>query len=219
MAEHIEESELAFYAFDPAGVPEDRRGPIAEHIAQCGACRATYDFFAVAEEDLSDADVWERTIGSATRESLMAYAARIAAEDEEAEELLRPMFDAPARVAWANLSRQKRFLHGGVVRQLNARALALRESEPLDALTFADAAISIAEALPDDTYPAKAIYELRGKAWEHRAVAQQVLGDFAAAFDSLARAERAHKQLASPAFGLAAVAEPCGRLLLPAAVR
>jgi len=204
--EHIPESELAVYAFDPAAVPEERRNAVIKHLAACAACRATHDFFAVAEDDLGDADVWERTMGSATYESLMAYAARIAAEDEEAEELLKPLFDAPARVAWSNLHRQKRFLRGGVVRRLNAQALKTRESEPLDALTFAEEAIAIAEALPDDTYPAKAIYELRGKAWEHRASAQMFLGDFAAALDSLARAERAHKRLASPAFGLAAVA-------------
>jgi len=206
MAEHIAESDLAFYAFDPAAVPEERRRAIESHTAECAECRAKFDFFAVAEEDLGDADVWERGMGSATRESLMAHAVRITEEDEAAKELLEPLFHVPARVAWANLHRQKRFLTGGVVRQLNARALALRESEPLDALTFADAAIAVAEALPDDTYAGKAIYELRGKAWEHRAVAQTVMGDFTAAFDSLARAERAHKQLASPAFGLAAVA-------------
>lgn len=206
MGDHIAESELAVYAFNPAAVAPERGAAIAEHIAECAACRSTHDFFAVADEDLSDADVWERSVGSATRESLMAYAARIAEEDAEAEELLRPLFDAPARVAWRKLQQQKRFLTGGIVRQLNARALALRENEPLDALTFAEAAITIAEALPDDTYPAKAIWELRGKAWEHRAVAQTVLGEFNAAFDSLGRAERAHKHLASPAFGLAAVA-------------
>lgn len=206
MAEHIAESELAFYAFDPAAVSDERRRAIESHTAECAECRAMFDFFAVAEEDLGDADVWERGMGSATRESLMAHAARITEEDKAAKELLEPLFHVPARIAWANLHRQKRFLTGGVVRQLNAHALALRESEPLDALTFADAAIAVAEALPDDTYAGKAIYELRGKAWEHRAVAQTVMGDFTAAFDSLARAERAHKQLASPAFGLAAVA-------------
>lgn len=201
--EHIPESELIVYAFDPAAVPAERRRAIVAHTAECAACRTTYDFFAVAEDDLSDADVWERSMGSATHESLMAYAARIAEEDEEAEELLGPLLDAPARITWRI---EKRFLTGGVVRRLNAQALRLRESEPLDALAFADAAIAIAEALPDDTYPAKAIYELRGKAWEHRASAQMFLGDFAAALDSLTRAERAHKRLASPAFGLAAVA-------------
>jgi len=161
MAEHIAESELAIYAFDPAAVSDERRRTIESHTAECAECRANFDFFAVEEEDLGDADVWERGMGSATRESLMAHAARVTEEDNEAKELLKPLFDAPARVAWANLHRQKRFLSGGVVRQLNARALALRESEPLDALTFADAAIAVAEALPDDTYRAKAIYELR----------------------------------------------------------
>src|SRR6185436_3620978 len=81
--EHIPESELAVYAFDPAAVPEERRNAVIKHLAACAACRATHDFFAVAEDDLGDADVWERTMGSATYESLMAYAARIAAEDEE----------------------------------------------------------------------------------------------------------------------------------------
>jgi tetratricopeptide (TPR) repeat protein len=204
--EHMTESELAFYAFDSAAVPEDRRRAIETHTAECAECRAMRDFFAVAEDDFSDGDTWERGMGSATREALMAYAARIAEEDTAAEELLRLMFDVPARIAWANPHRQKKYLNGGVVRQLNARALALRESEPLDALTFADAAIAIAEALPDETYPGRAIYELRGKAWEHRAVAQTVLGEFGAALDSLDHAERAHKHLASPGFGLAAVA-------------
>ncbi|MEA2235532.1 MAG: hypothetical protein QOC81_256 [Thermoanaerobaculia bacterium] len=204
--DHIPESELAVFAFDPDAMPEPRRSVINRHTAECAACRSTLDFFMVAEDDLSDVDVWEPVMGSATHDALMSYAARIADEDREAEELLQPLFDAPAQAAWLNLSTKKRFLSGGVARRLSSHAHSVCESEPLDALTFADAAISVAEALPDDTYPANAIYELRGTAWKERANAQRFLGQFPEALESLLRAERAYKRLASPSLGLSTVA-------------
>src|SRR5205823_12094492 len=122
--------------------------------------RATRDFFAVAEEDLSDVDMWEPIAGSATRESLAAYAERIANEDEEAEELLAPLFAAPGKAAWTNLLAQQHFRTGGVVRRLSAHAHEVCQNEPLAALIFADNAITAAEALTDDTYPEKAVYKL-----------------------------------------------------------
>jgi tetratricopeptide (TPR) repeat protein len=204
--DHIPESELAIFAFNPDAMPEPRRSVITRHTAECATCRTTLDFFAVAEDDLSDVDVWEPVMGSATREALMSYAARIAEEDREAEELLQPLFDAPARAAWTNIHTQKRFLTGGVVRRLSGHAHSICEDEPLDALTFADAAISVADALRDDTYPAKAVYELRGTAWKERANAQMLLGEFSEALDSLSRAERAYRRLTSPSLGLSTVA-------------
>jgi tetratricopeptide (TPR) repeat protein len=211
--DHVPESELAIFAFDPDAMPEPRRSIITRHTAECATCRTTLDFFAVAEDDLSDVDVWEPVMGSATREALMSYAARIADEDSEAEELLKPLFDAPAKAAWTNLHMQKRFLSGGVARRLSAHAHSVCDNEPLDALTFADAAVSVAEALPDDTYPAKAIYELRGTAWKERANAQRLLGECPEALESLLRAERAYKHLASPSLGLSIVALVRGYVL------
>jgi len=204
--DHVSEDELALYAFSSEAVPPERRIAIERHVAACISCRATRDFFAVAEEDFGDADVWERVAGSATRESLVAYAGRIAEEDEEAEELVRPLLDAPGKTAWMNLLAQRRFRTGGVVRKLTNHAASIADSEPLGALTFADAAISIAEALPDDVYPARAVYEIRGRAWEKRGYAQCMLGEFKAALESLAHAEHLYKRLASPWLGLARVA-------------
>jgi tetratricopeptide (TPR) repeat protein len=211
--DHIPESELVVFAFDPDAMPEPLRSVITRHTAECATCRSTLDFFAVAEDDLSDVDVWEPVMGSATHEALMSYAARIAEEDREAEELLQPIFDAPAKAAWMNLHTQRRFLSGGVARRLSAHAHSVCESEPLDALTFADAAISVAEGLPDDTYPAKAIYELRGTAWKERANAQRFLGQYPEALESLLRAERAYKHLTSPSLGLSTVALVRGYVL------
>ena len=204
--DHIPEGELALFAFDPTALSDEERAAIDRHTAACSDCRSRRDFFAVTEDDLTDPDVWEESLGSATRDSLMAWAAQIADEDREADEMLQPLFAAPAKAAWTNLHRQRRFLTGGVVRRLSAHAHSLCESEPLDALTFADAAISVAEALPEDACPARAVYELRGTAWKERANAQMFLGDCNEALESLTRAERAYRKLTSPTLGLATVA-------------
>lgn len=205
MDDHISEDELALFAFSPDTVSPERRTAIERHTSTCASCRATRDFFAVAEQDLGDLDMWERIAGSATREMLAAYAQRIADEDEEAEELLQPLLDAPGKMAWTHLLAQRRFRTGGVVRRLTNHAAIVAESQPLTALTFADAAISIAEALPDDTYPARAVYDLRGKAWEERGFAQCRLGEFKEALDSLDHAEHVYKHLSSPSLGLARI--------------
>jgi tetratricopeptide (TPR) repeat protein len=203
---HIPEGELALFAFDPTAQSDAEREAIERHTAVCGQCRTRLDFFAVTEADLTDADIWEESLGSATRDSLFAYASQIADEDNEADEMLQPLFAAPAKTAWTNLHRQRRFLTGGVARRLSAHAHDLCESEPLEALTFADAAISVAEALSEDEYPANTVYEMRGTAWRERASALMFLGDFPGALDSVAHAERAYKKLTSPSLGLASSA-------------
>jgi tetratricopeptide (TPR) repeat protein len=203
---HVPESELALFAFDPSAVSATRALEIQRHTASCAGCRETLDFFELAEGDLSDPDVWEPVTGSATRESLWAYAARIADEDREAEELLKPVLSAPAKTAWTDIATRKRFRTGGVVRRLNAHAHDICGSRPLDALIFAEAAISVAEALADNTYPAAAVYEMRGTAWKERANALIRLGRSIEALDSLVRAERAYRRLRSRALGLSTVA-------------
>jgi tetratricopeptide (TPR) repeat protein len=202
--DHISEHDLVLFAFDPAAAP--RRSEIETHIAACASCRTTVDFMRVTDADLGDEDVWEQTEGSATMDSLLAMAAQIAAEDAEADELLKSLLQAPAVTAWTKIQNIKRYRTGGVVRRLNAHAFSIFESEPLDALTFADAAISVAEALPDDLYPGHAVNELRGTAWIQRANALRLLGRFDAALDALTHAERAYRRLTSWALGLATVA-------------
>lgn len=207
MDEHIPETELSLYAFDPDAMSLARQNAIDQHAAACADCRATLDFFMVTEEELKDPEVWERNIGSATLDTLRDYAERIAAEDDDAERLLKPFFASPAEAACTNIpALGKRYMTGGVVRRLNAHAHSVCESEPLDALTFAEAAVTVAELLADETYPAKAVFELRGTAWKERANAQMMLGDLPGALESLTRAEHAYQKLISQALGLSTVA-------------
>jgi len=155
---HVPDAELARYAADPESVPLDRRHAIEEETAHCAICRTSLDFFSVVSaEELSDVETSDPAPEWRSDDPLRAYAERIAAEDREADELLEEekLLTSPTKTAWKNLRRDKRLLSGGIVRRLTAHANSICEQEPLDALTFADAAISVArrsDSVPRDTY-------------------------------------------------------------------
>jgi tetratricopeptide (TPR) repeat protein len=207
---HIAEGELALYAAQPEAIAGGRRSEIENHLAECAECQEAHDFFVIRDDDLGDdlaeSDTWELLVGSATHTSLMEYGARVAEEDRDAEVVLQPYFDSPITAAWTTLLTKRRHRTGGVVRKLNAAAHSICESKPRVALTFADAAISVAEALPDDLYPARAVFRLRGTAWKERANAQMLLGQFPQAHESLDRAERAYGKTPHNGLGLSIVA-------------
>lgn len=204
MGEHVPNDELSLFAHDKLSFERERREEIESHLANCAECGASFDFYAVAEEDLGDLAVWQSIIGS-TAAAMSAYANQCAAEDREADELLKEYFANPRKAALANIANQRKFHTGGVVRRLNARAHELFGSLPLEALIFADLAQTVAELLPDTTYPNNAIYELRGTALKERANALVRLAEFDEALESLSRAEHAYGHLRSPGYGLAAV--------------
>lgn len=204
MGEHIAQPELSLFAHDKLAFARERREEIERHVANCAECGATLDFHSVAEEDLGDLAVWQPIIAS-TAAAMSAYANQCAAEDAEADELLAEYFAKPRKAAMANIANQRKFHTGGVVRRLNARAHELVASTPLDALIFADLAQTVADLLPDDIYPNRAVYELRGTAWKERAHALRRLAEFDEALESLRRAEDAYGQLRSSGRGLSAV--------------
>jgi tetratricopeptide (TPR) repeat protein len=204
MGEHIAHAELSLLAHDKLAVERGRREEIESHVAHCAECGATLDFYSVAEEDLGDLAVWQPIVGS-TAAAMSAYANQCAAEDREADELLKDYFDNPRKAAVANIRNQRKFHTGGVVRRMNAKAHDVVASEPLEALIFADLAQTVADLLLDDTYPNNAVYELRGTAAKERANALLRLAEFDQALEALERAERAYGHLRSPGYGLGAV--------------
>lgn len=207
---HIPEGELALFAAFPDAVAPELRTDIERHLGGCAECQERHDFFAIRDETVSDElrepDTWEPSIASVTYASLMEYGARVAEEDREAEIVLKPFFANPVTAAWTSLTTKRRYLTGGVVRKLNAAAHDICTSKPRVALTFADAAISVAEALPKTLYPALAVYRLRGTAWKERANAHMLLGQLPEAHDALDRAERAYRKTPHNALGLSMVA-------------
>ncbi|HYC91756.1 MAG TPA: zf-HC2 domain-containing protein [Thermoanaerobaculia bacterium] len=208
---HIPEDELLLYAMQSGALSAGRRVEIESHLATCAECQERHDFLAIhdegaVDEALMEEDTWEPVFGSPTYDALMEHGARVAEEDREAEELLRSYLEHPIRIAWDALTTKRRYRTGGVVRKLNAAAHANYKNKPRVALTFADAAISIAELLPDDMYPARAVYQLRGAAWKERANALMILGEFPQAHESLDRAQRAYAKTPHSGLGLSIVA-------------
>lgn len=204
MGEHIAHAELSLFAHDKLAVERERREEIESHIANCAECGAGFDFYSVAEDDLGDLAVHQSIIGS-TAAAMSAYAHQCAAEDAEADVVLKDYFENPRKAALANVRNLRKFHTGGIVRRLNARAHDVVASKPLDALIFADLAQAVADVLPDDIYPNKAVYELRGTASKERANALLRLAKFDEALEALERAEHAYEHLRSSGRGLAAV--------------
>lgn len=199
---HIPEPELALLASDPDAIAPKRTLEIYAHLARCADCAETYDAFVATFAGEDD----EAFLASDATAAAIAYGRRVEDENLEADELLKDYFAQPEKAAWRNLAAQRKYLHGGVVRRLAQRAFDLRLREPLTALTFADAAIAVAEAIPEHAYPKNAVHDLRGRAWKERANALNQLGEPAAALDALDHAERAYKRLTSNTLGLGNVA-------------
>jgi tetratricopeptide (TPR) repeat protein len=195
---HIPEEDLALYAYSPDVVEAARRRDIQSHLSACSDCSDSYDSFVATVADEDDAPF----LASEGTAATLAYGARVAEENRDAAELLKDYFAEPERAAWRNLAAQRRYIHGGVVRRLAKQAYDVCASEPLHALTFADAAIAVAEAIPENAYPKSALHDLRGRAWKERANALNRLGEPAAALDALERSERAYRKLRANNLGL-----------------
>lgn len=199
---HIPEPELALYASDPDAVSPDRAREIHTHLAACSDCADTFDAFVATFAGEDD----EAFLGSERSIASLEWGARVARENAEADELLEDYFAEPEKAAWRNLAAQRKFVHGGVVRRLAKKAFDVCASEPLNALTFADAAIAVANALPNDEYPPNALHDLRGRAYKERANALNRLGEPAAALKALEQAELEYDEVTSNTLGLGNVA-------------
>jgi tetratricopeptide (TPR) repeat protein len=200
---HPTEEQLGDYAFDPEGAPDRRE--IETHLADCPACSVSLAFIRSVDAELTDRDAWEiaEHDDSSAREAVRELAARAAAEDEEAERVLEELLPNPARMAWTKLTKQRRYRTAGVVRRLLRAAHDACDREPLDALTFADAAIDIAGDLT--AYPAPVLHELRADAWKERANALSLLGRFDASLEALTHADREYRNVPVSPLGPAMV--------------
>src|SRR6185436_20707006 len=126
-----------------------------------------------------------------TPEAVRALEALLAAEDAEAERLLRPLLGSPAIFRRAGITALPFMRTAGIVRTLCAEARQLRERQPMHALLVADAAIAIADQLSASRYPAALLDELRGNGWYERANVLRYLGRYPEALDALDVSARA----------------------------
>ncbi len=198
MAEHFDDKVLAQFAEQPESLDEDTRLKVELHLGDCSFCRGVVDVARDFAEALPDPETWwiADELQTATRRaSLRSFAAFIADEDREAERFLRKLVDSPYRFGATGPAIIRRYRTGGAVRLLAQAAHEAGAKEPLHALNLAEVARRIADALPDDYYPADAVNELRGTAWKAVANANRFLGRFDDGFKAADRAEEAYRRV------------------------
>lgn len=204
--QHLADDVLFDYADDPASVADT--DVVETHLAACAECWTKLDDCRTLAGALRDEETWwlltDLTGGRGVR-TLQELVARWETEDEDAKRMLGRILESPYRFAYANIARKKRFYTGGVVRLLCEAARAECDREPEFSLSLADTACLIADALPDDYYPAAAINHLRGNAWKEYSTACRYLGRFDNSYDALDRAARAYERLKDPEIQLATV--------------
>ena len=192
---HFTAEELARYHDDPSTAETSE---IDAHLQTCASCTETLAIIRSLDESLNAEETWhfaEELLTGKHQQQLDAITQRIAAEDEEAEDLLRRHLSNPLHFVWSDIPLKKRYRTGGVVRILARASAEAREKNPLHALNLADAAIVIAEALPLDSYPARGVYHLRGLSWKERANACRYLNRYDDAYNACDNAERAYRRL------------------------
>jgi tetratricopeptide (TPR) repeat protein len=196
---HISEDVIGRYALDPKLVHDV--GAVEAHLQICDVCRRSLDEIRRFDDGLADGDTW-----GITPDDLMSFATRKAEEDAEAHELLAEFDDAPsAAFVWADLPSNRDYYTGGVVRALSRRASEMADRDPRYALELADAAVSIAQKLSEDDYPAAVLHEWRGEAWKQKAAALFCLGRFAETLQAVDCAEAEYDELPHAGVGHVAV--------------
>jgi tetratricopeptide (TPR) repeat protein len=210
--EHLSDETLMDYADDRTAAAG--RVHVETHLASCSMCRAKLEEYSSFATALRDEETWwalKTIVLGETVNNVHAFNERLAREDAEAERLLRHLLDSQYVFLFANVARKLRFRTGGVARLLTTTARSECDRNARFAVVLAETAAMIAEALPDDYYPAQSVNVIRGNAWIEFATACRYLARFDKGFDALGRAERAYRRLPTDATHL-------GRVFLARAV-
>ncbi len=110
---------------------------------------------------------------------------RIASEDI----VVRALRDTPA-AQWPQLRERSELQTSGALERLGQEIEKRRQVQPAESLALADLATANADALPQDSYPAIMLAQLRAHAWKDRGHTLSYLGRYDEAFQALDIAER-----------------------------
>lgn len=202
ISEHLTDESLIGLADDPASAQETDA-----HVSRCAICSNLLAFYSTLNRELRGEETWAAEEEARThrgQSAIRAFEERLAAEDAEAAELLGDALLSPSHFAQLNISSDARFRTGGVVRALLAADRAESFSRSSYSELLSRTACTIADLLPDDYYPANAVYELRGRSWHYQATSCAYLSRFEEGLEAIGRAERAYRRLPDPGPGLAA---------------
>src|SRR5207253_2738544 len=155
MTPHPPEEILMVYADDPSSLTD--MATVEGHVDRCDECAATVDDYRLIMAAQRQQETWwaSREVAEGpTLHIIERFVDRMKGEDEEARNILEPFLESVYKFSSANIASKRRYFTGGVVRLLCAAARDQCDRTPLFALALAQTAIAIAEALPEDHYPA-----------------------------------------------------------------
>jgi tetratricopeptide (TPR) repeat protein len=118
-----------------------------------------------------------------------AAARRIVVERASAADVVAQFLRDTPREEWLSLADRPELQNNGALERLSREIDTALDRQPQDALPLSLLATKIADALPEDQYPAVVTAQIRAHAWKDRAQALSVVGNHAEALIALDRAE------------------------------
>jgi tetratricopeptide (TPR) repeat protein len=132
-------------------------------------------------------------------------ARRLQRERAVSEDLVTTALRETPRAAWPSLAQRTDLHTSGALERLGQEVEKRLDVDPREALAIAEIAAAIADALPNDSYPAIMLAQLRAHAWKDLGQALSFLGRYDDALRALDRAEDALVQFGTLSHDLAVV--------------
>jgi tetratricopeptide (TPR) repeat protein len=154
------------------------------HIASCRTCR---DRFTADNVVTLEAD---RHREPERMREFLETARRLEREREGVQDVVARLLRTTPPAEWSSLAASPELRSSAAVEQLIDEIRNRVERTPADALTLADVATSIAEALPAKLYPAVVLAQLRAAAWKERGLALRYLTRYEEALAAIESAEQ-----------------------------
>jgi len=117
-------------------------------------------------------------------------AKRMKTERATAEEVVRQLLRNTPVAEWPQLADREELRNSGALERLGCESRDLLERKPQEALAIAELATTIADSLPEDTYPAAVLAQVRAGAWKDRANALRYVSRPDEAYQAISRAEK-----------------------------
>lgn len=124
-----------------------------------------------------------------SREDVFRLARRLERERAEGRERVGPLLEATPRERWPELSTHPDLLTSGALERLGNLFAEWFGKDPAHALAIAELAVSVAEALPETSYPELVTAQCRALAWKDLGKAYRGVNRNQESIDALVRAE------------------------------
>jgi len=177
------------------------------HIASCRTCRDRFTADNVVNLEADRHREPERM------REFLETARRLEREREGVQDVVARLLRTTPPAEWSSLAASPELQSSAAVEQLIEEIRHRAERKPGEALTLANVATSIAEALPAATYPPVVLAQLRATAWKERAHALRYLGRTDHALASIEKAEERLNAFAAAGFDRAVVELTKARIL------